>query len=240
MNTALLIARRELISYFRSWMGPVIVSGALLIDGIFFYWIGLGQKLVSAEVLQQFFYNTSGVTMVAALFLSMRVLAEERQTGTLVLLNTSPVKDRDIVLGKFLGAFAVLAATTLLSVYMPAWLFVHGKVAIGHMVVGYLGLLLLGAAVTSIGLLGSALARSQVVAVILGGAVLAVMILLWVVAKASEPPLNEYISALALHHENFRPFMQGILQPANVVYYLLITYAFLFASTKVLEARRWR
>ena len=115
MNTALLIARRELTSYFRSWMGPVIVSGALLIDGIFFYWIGLGQKLVSAEVLQQFFYNTSGVTMVAALFLSMRVLAEERQTGTLVLLNTSPVKDRDIVLGKFLGAFGVLAATTLLS-----------------------------------------------------------------------------------------------------------------------------
>jgi ABC-2 type transport system permease protein len=170
----------------------------------------------------------------------MRLLAEERQTGTLVLLNTSPVSDRDIVLGKFLGAFAVLAVTTLLSVYMPAWLFVHGKVAIGHMVVGYLGLLLLGGAVTAIGLFGSTLARSQVVAVIVGGALLAVMILLWLVAKASEPPLNEYVSRLALHHENFRPFMQGILEPTRVVYYLIVTYAFLFASTKVLEARRWR
>lgn len=240
MSNALLIARRELAAYLRSWLGPAIVSGALLIEGILFYWIGLGQKLLSADVLRQFFYNTSGVTMVAALFLSMRLLAEERQTGTLVLLNTSPVSDRDIVLGKFLGAFAVLAATTLLSVYMPAWLFVHGKVAIGHMVVGYLGLLLLGGAVTSIGLFGSTLARSQVVAVIVGGALLAVMILLWLVAKASEPPLNEYISRLALHHENFRPFMDGILEPTRVVYYLVVTYAFLFASTKVLEARRWR
>jgi ABC-2 type transport system permease protein len=240
VSLALLIAKRELGSYFRSWLGPAIVSGALLIEGILFYWIGLGQKLLSAEVLQQFFYNTSGVTMVAALFLSMRLLAEERQTGTLVLLNTSPVSDRDIVLGKFLGAFAVLAGTILISAYMPAWIFVHGKVAIGHMVVGYLGLLLLGGAVTAIGLFGSALARSQVVAVIVGGALLAVMILLWLVAKASEPPLNQYISALALHHENFRPFMQGILEPAHVVYYLVIIYAFLFASTKVLEARRWR
>jgi ABC-2 type transport system permease protein len=240
VSNALLIARRELSSYLRSWLGPAIVSGALLIEGILFYWIGLGQKLLSAEVLQQFFYNTSGVTMVAALFLSMRLLAEERQTGTLVLLNTSPVSDRDIVIGKFLGAFTVLAVTVLLSVYMPAWLFVHGKVAIGHMVVGYLGLLLLGGSVVAIGLFGSTLARSQVVAVIVGGALLAVMILLWLVAKASEPPLNEYLSRLALHHENFRPFMQGILEPTRVVYYLIVTYAFLFASTKVLEARRWR
>jgi ABC-2 type transport system permease protein len=240
VSNALLIAQRELSSYLRSWLGPVIVSGALLIEGILFYWIGLSQKLLSAEVLQQFFYNTSGVTMVAALFLSMRLLAEERQTGTLVLLNTSPVTDRDIVLGKFLGAFAVLAITVLLSVYMPAWLFLHGKVAVGHMVVGYVGLLLLGGSVVAIGLFGSTLARSQVVAVIVGGALLAVMILLWLVAKASEPPLNEYISRLALHHENFRPFMQGILEPTRVVYYLVVTYAFLFASTKVLEARRWR
>lgn len=240
MSNALLIARRELSAYLRSWLGPAIVSGALLIEGILFYWIGLGEKKLSGEVLTLFFYNTSGVTMAAALLLSMRLLAEERQTGTLVLLNTSPILDRDIVLGKFLSAFVVLAVATLLSVYMPAWLFVHGKVAIGHMVVGYLGLLLLGAAVTSIGLFGSSLARSQVVAGIVGLAILAVLILLWVVAKASEPPLNQYVSRLAIHHENFRPFMQGILEPTRVVYYLVITYGFLFASTKVLEARRWR
>lgn len=241
MSTALLIARREFGSYFRSWMGPVLVAGALLVDGLLFnFYNGLDQKLLSGQVLTQFFYNASGVTMIAAILLTVRSLAEERQTGTLVLLNTSPVPDRDIVLGKFLAAFGVLAIATLLSVYMPAWLFVHGKVAIGHIVVGYLGLLLLGAAITAIGVFGSALAGSQVVAAILSALMAAVFVLLWLLAKASEPPLNKYLSGLAVHHENFRPFMQGILLPSGVVFYVVFTYAFLFASVKVLEARRWR
>jgi len=241
MSTALLIARREFGSYFRSWLGPVLMAAVLLADGILFYWkIGLDQKLLSAQVLIEFFYNSSGPLMIAAIILTIRLLAEERQTGTLILLNTSPVKDRDIVVGKFLAAYGVLALTTLLSVYMPAWIFVHGKVAIGHIVVGYLGLLLLGAAITAVGVFGSALAGSQVVAAILSALMAAVFVLLWLLAKASEPPLNKYLSGLAVHHENFRPFMQGILLPSGVVFYVVFTYAFLFASVKVLEARRWR
>jgi ABC-2 type transport system permease protein len=241
MSTALLIARREFSSYFRSWLGPILIAAVLLADGILFYWkIGLEQKLLSAQVLIEFFYNTSGPTMIAAVILTIRLLAEERQTGTLILLNTSPVKDRDIVIGKFLAAYAVLALTILLSAYMPAWIFVHGKVAIGHVVVGYIGLLLLGAAVTAIGVFGSALATSQVVAAIITTVIALVFVLLWIVAKASEPPLNQYLAALAVHHENFRPFMQGILQPSGVIFYLVFTYAFLFASVKVLEARRWQ
>jgi ABC-2 type transport system permease protein len=241
MSTALLIARREFSSYFRSWIGPALMAGTLLVDGLLFYWLnGLDQKRLSGEVLQQFFYNASGPTMIAAILLTIRVLAEERQTGTLILLNTSPVKDRDIVIGKFLAAYGVLALTTLLSVYMPAWLFVHGKVAVGHIVVGYLGLLLLGAAITAIGVFGSALASSQVVALVVSAVIAAVFVLLWMVAKATEPPLNQYLGALAVHHENFRPFMQGILQPSGVIFYLVFTYAFLFASVKVLEARRWQ
>jgi len=241
MSTALLIARREFSSYFRSWLGPILIAAVLLADGILFYWkIGLDQKLLSAQVLIEFFYNSSGPTMIAAVILTIRLLAEERQTGTLILLNTSPVKDRDIVIGKFLAAYGVLALTILLSAYMPAWIFVHGKVAIGHVVVGYIGLLLLGAAITAIGVFGSALAGSQVVAAIITTVIALVFVLLWIVAKASEPPLNQYLAALAVHHENFRPFMQGILQPSGVIFYLVFTYAFLFASVKVLEARRWQ
>jgi ABC-2 type transport system permease protein len=241
MSVAFLIARREFSSYFRSWIGPVLVAGTLLVDGLLFYWLnGLDQKRLSGEVLQQFFYNASGPTMIAAILLTIRVLAEERQTGTMILLSTSPVKDRDIVIGKFLAAYGVLALTTLLSVYMPAWLFVHGKVAVGHIVVGYAGLLLLGAALTAVGVFGSALASSQVVALVVSAVLAAVFVLLWMVAKATEPPLNQYLGALAVHHENFRPFMQGILQPSGVVFYLVFTYAFLFASVKVLEARRWQ
>ena len=92
MSRALLIARRELYAYLRSPLGSVIVAGALLFDGIYFYWQGLTEKLLSAQVLQQFFYGASGATMVASIVLSMRLLAEERQTGTLTLLNTSPIR----------------------------------------------------------------------------------------------------------------------------------------------------
>lgn len=241
MSTALLIARREFASYFRSWLGPTLMAAALLADGILFYWkIGLDQKLLSAQVLIEFFYLTSGPMMIAAIILTIRLLAEERQTGTMILLSTSPVQDRDIVLGKFLAAYGVLALTTLLSVYMPAWIFVHGKVALGHIVVGYIGLLLLGAAITAIGVFGSALASSQVVAAIISTVIALVFVLLWIVAKASEPPLNQFLAGLAVHHENFRPFMQGILLPSGVIFYLVFTYAFLFASIKVLEARRWQ
>jgi ABC-2 type transport system permease protein len=240
MSPILLIARRELFAYLRSPLGAVVIAGALLIDGVWFYWKGLTEEKLSAEVLHEFLYGASGTTMTAGLFLAMRLLAEERQTGTLVLLNTAPLRDAQIVLGKFLSALGVVSLLTLLTLYMPALIFVNGKVSIGHILVGYLGLVLLGGAATSIGILGSALARSQVVAIIVSAVILAVLLLLWVVARAVDPPLNGFLSALSLHHENFRPFLLGRLELGAVVYYLMVTYFFLFASIKVLEARRWQ
>lgn len=240
MNKALMVARRELLAYVRSPLGAVVVAGALLLDGILFHWQALSQKLLSAEALARFFYNASGVTMVAALVLAMRLIAEERQTGTFTVLNTAPIRDWEIVLGKFLSAFAMLAVLTVLTLYMPALLFVNGKVSVGHIAVGYLGLLLLGSATVAIGLFASSLARSQVVAAIVGAAILAVMILLWMVAQAASPPLNTFLSALAFHHANFRPFQLGRLELQSVAYYLAVTYFFLLAASKILEARRWR
>jgi ABC-2 type transport system permease protein len=240
MNATLLIARREFFAYLRSPLGAAIIAACLLIDGILFYFRGLTPKLLSAEVLQEFVYSTSGTTMIAGLVLSMRLLAEERQTGTLVLLNTAPVKDSQIVLGKFLSAFVVLTILTLLTAYMPALVLVKGNVSVGHVVVGYAGLLLLGSASIAIGLFGSAVARSQIVAAIVGASILVPLILLWAVAKAVDPPINRFASALALHHENFRLFMLGRLDFGAVAYYVVITYFFLLAATKVLEARRWR
>lgn len=240
MSTSLLIARREAYAYLRSPLGAAIIAGVLLIDGLYFYWSGLTRKLLSAEVLQEFFYGASGTTMIAAIILSMRLLSEERQTGTFTLLNTAPVRDAEIVMGKFLAAFVVLVIMTALTAYMPLLIGVNGKVSLGHVLVGYFGLILLGSAATAIGLFASALARSQVVAAIIGAALLGVLILQWMVAKAVDPPLNEFMSGLALHHENFRPFMQGVLELETVVYYVIVTYFFLLAATKVLEARRWR
>ena len=240
MSAVLLIARREVYAYLRSPLGFSIIAAALLIEGLWFHLNALTRPLLSAEVLQEFFNGASGVTMVAAIVLSMRLLAEERQAGSITLLNTAPVRDLEIVLGKFLSAFLVIALLTALSVYMPLLILVNGKVSLGHVAVGYAGLLLLGGAVTAIGLFASALARSQVIAAIVGAAVLVVLLLLWLAARAVEPPLNTFLARLALHHENFRPFMQGVLELRSVVFYLAVTYFFLLAATKTLEARRWR
>jgi ABC-2 type transport system permease protein len=240
VSAVLLIARRELYAYLRSPLGAAIIAAALVVDGLLFHLRALSKPMLSAEVLTEFFYSTSAATMVAGIVLSMRLLAEERQTGTFTLLSTSPVRDAEIVAGKFLSAFGMLALLTLLTLYMPLWVLVNGKVSWGQLFVGYLGLLLLGAACISIGLFASALARSQVVAAILGAGILAVFLLLWMVANVVEAPLNGVLSRLALHHENYRPFMQGILDLRGVVYYLVFSFFFLLAATKTLEARRWR
>lgn len=240
VTRTLMLLRRELFATFRSPLGAVVMAGALLAEGIFFYYSALTEKLLSAEVLERFFYDASGVTMIAAVVLGMRLLAEERQTGTMTLLNTAPIRDHEIVLGKFLAAFLVILLTTVLSLYMPLLIFVHGKVSVGHILVGTLGLLLLGAATTSIGLFASALSRSQVVAALLGAVMTGGLLLFWILAKAVDPPLNELFGALALHHENFRPFMAGTLNLGSTAYYLAVTYFFLLAATKTLEARRWR
>jgi ABC-2 type transport system permease protein len=240
MTKVLLLARRELHAYARSPLGAAILAGALLVNGIFFYWNGLTKKLLSAEVLSEFFYSTSGVTMAAALILAMRLIAEERQTATFTLLSTAPISEWEIILGKFLSAFGMLLLLTLLTLYMPLLIFVNGKVSVGHIGVGYVGLLLLGAASIAIGLFASAVARSQVVAVILGAAILAPLLTLWMIARAVDPPINRFLNALAFHHENYRPFMRGVLELQGVAYYMIVTYFFLLASTKILEARRWR
>ncbi len=239
MRQAWLIARRELGAYARSPLGSVIIAVSLLVNGILFYSQALSEQLLSGEALQRYFYNASGVTMIASLLLSFRLVAEERQTKTFTLLKTSPITDRDIVLGKFISAFVMVTLLTLLSVYMPALLFVNGKVSIGHIAVGYLGLLLVGSASTAVGLFASALTRYQVLAAIAGAVVLGVLLILWMVAKVADPPVSDFVSAMSFHHINFQSFQVGVLELQGVAYYLVVTYFFLLAAIKVLEARRW-
>lgn len=240
MSRIWLIARREMFAYMRSPLGSAITAAALLVDGIWFYWFGLSQRLVSAEVLAQFIYVCSGTTAIAGLLLSMRLLAEERQTGTITLLNTAPLRDTDIVLGKFLSAVAVILVMTALTAYMPALIFVNGKVSLGHIAVGYLGIILIGCATTAIGIFGSALAKSQIIAIIISAAIVAPLYLLWMIARTVDPPLNSFLADLAIHHENFRPFMLGTLRLQSVAYYVAVSFFFLLAAVKTLEARRWR
>jgi len=241
MRIVWLVMKRELGAYFRSYMGYVILAVILLVDGILFnaYALGGGAKF-SAEVLRNFFYFSSGTTMIAGIFLTMRLLAEEKQMGTMVLYTTSPVKDAHLVLGKFLSAFLFLCLLTLLTLYMPLLIFVNGKVSAGHIVGGYVGLLCLGAASLSVGLFGSALARSQIVAAIVGAGILVSLLLFWLLANITDAPLSGIFGYLALHNKHFLPFMKGSVSTRDIVYYLSVTYFFLLLSTRVIEARRWR
>lgn len=241
MSATLLIARRELGAYLRSMTGYVIAALVLVVDGLLFqaFVMGSGDKL-SSQVLSSFFEISGGVTMISSVFISMRLLAEERQTGTLVLLTSSPVHDWEIVLGKFLSGLAFLAMITLATVYMPALIFVHGKVSFGHMAAGYIGLLLLGSAALAIGTFGSALARTQVLAAIISGCLVTALVICWLLGRATERPFSEIFATLALWQRHFPPFMAGQIHLRDVVFFLALTYFALFAATRVLEARRWR
>ena len=241
MNATFLIARRELAAYFRTMTGYVIAALFLLLDGLLFqgFVMGNGEKL-SAEVLSNFFYISSGITMGASIFISMRLVAEERQTGTLVLLTSSPVHDWEIVFGKFLSAFLFLAATTLASIYIPALIFVNGKVSFGHMAAGYLGVLLLGSACVALGTFGSTIARTQVLAAIFSGLLIVALIICWLLAKVTEHPFNDVFVSMALWGKHFPPFQSGSIHLRDVVYYLMVTYVALFGATRVMESRRWK
>jgi ABC-2 type transport system permease protein len=240
MNNVLLIARRELGAYLRTMSGYVIIAVMLFIDGLLFNAFavtGAGKK--SSEIVADFFMLTSGITMIGAVFLSMRLIAEERQTGTIALLNSSPVKDVEIVLGKFLSSLAFLCLFFVGTAFMPALVAVYGKISLGHIFAGYLGLLLVGATSLSIGTFGSALSRSQVVAAVLSGVMCLALTTFWLLTKVTDRPLTEVVNGLAWWN-HFDPFRQGLIHVKHLVYFGLITFVALFAATRVLEARRWR
>ena len=215
MSPIFLLARRELGGYLRTMTGWIIAASLLLIDGLLFNAFALEGARRSTEVLTRFFYFASGPTMVAAIFLAMRLLAEERQLGTLALLYASPVRDRDIVLGKFLGALAFLSGLTLATVYMPLLILVHGHISVGHLLAGYLGLLLLGAASLGLGTLGSSLARNQIIAAIIGAALLVSLLVAWLLAPVTEPPFSALFAAIALHNAHFPAVPVGPGAPAR-------------------------
>jgi len=127
-----------------------------------------------------------------------------------------------------------------LTIFMPLLIRVNGKVSMGQLAAGYLGLLLLGSAAMAIGTLGSALARTQVLAAIFSGCMVTTMVLLWSLVHVTERPFNDLFAALALHNKHFQPFAQGTIHLRDVVYYLMATLVSLFAAVRVMEARRWR
>jgi ABC-2 type transport system permease protein len=237
----MLLARRELGALLNTPWGWVILAFVLLIDGLLFNVFAMGgREKYSADVLSEFFYFSSGTTMIAGILLTMRLIAEERQTGTIVILETAPISEAGVVLGKFLGAWTFLAFITLLTAYMPALIFVHGKVSVAQILTGYLGLLSLGAATVAIGTFASALAKNQLLAAVLGGGMLVLLLLGWMLGQVTEPPVSEIFSYSALWDRHFQPFKDGRINTEGLVFFMSITWGALLLATRAMQARRWR
>jgi ABC-2 type transport system permease protein len=241
MRAIRIIYRRELGTYLRSPFGWVIAAILLLIDGILFQGFAMTGEQLSAMVLERYFYYASAIPLFGGVLLSFRLLSEERQNHSMVLLNTSPVRDSDIVLGKFFAALTFLAILLLLSIYMPIMIKINGKVTTAQLLVGYFGLLLLGAATLSIGLLGSALTRQQLIAAVAASAMVALLCFIHLLSSKVDPPLKDVIEQVDLWWVHYQyGFMKGVLNLKDVVYYVATTYFFLLLSIKTLEAKRWQ
>lgn len=236
-----LIVRRELGSYFRSIRGYVIAALILLVDGLLFNVFAVGSSArYSTDVLSDFFYVSSGVVMIASVFIAMRLVAEERQSGSLPLLTTSSLTDGEIIFAKFLSAYFFLLILTAATIYLPLFIFVNGKISLGHIFAGYLGLALIGAATTAIGTFGSAISNSQIVAAVISAVIIVFMLAQWMLARLVEGPLGDIIGYLSLHDKHFRPFMQGSVSLKDILFYLCATAFFLLLARNSLEGRRWK
>jgi len=241
MRAISIIYRRELGAYLRSPYGWVIASIVLLIVGLLFQGYAMSGEMLSAYVLERYFYVASGIPLFGGVLLSFRLLSEERQNHSMVLLNTSPVRDSEIVIGKFLAALTFLAIMLVLSVYLPILIKVNGKITWSQVLIGYVGMMLVGGATLAIGLFASAMTRQQLIAAVVAAAMVLVMCFIHLLANKVDPPLKEVIEQIDLWWMHYQyGFMKGVLNLKDVVYYLATTYFFLLLSIKTLEGKRWQ
>ncbi len=252
MRNILAIADKELRSYFSSPIAYIIIGFFLLPFGVFFYlYLAAfvkqsmqqaqfgGPVNINQNVIRYVLQNASVIILFIMPMITMRTYSEEKRSGTIELLLTSPVTDVEIIVGKFLGALGLYVA--LLAVTLPHMgiLFVYGSPEWRPLVAGYLGLLLMGGAFVSLGLLISSTTNNQIVA---GIVTFVVFLLLWIVgwfADTAGPAIGPITSWLSIT-EHFDDFSKGIIDTKHVLYYLtLITFG-LFLTAKSVDTERWR
>jgi gliding motility-associated transport system permease protein len=246
------IADKELRSYFASPIAYIIIGFFALPFGVFFYlyleaflrqsmqMAQFGGNLnVNQQVIWLVLQNASVIILFVMPMITMRTYAEEKRSGTIELLLTSPVTDFQIIVGKFLGALGLYIAMLLVTLLYVAILFVYGHPEWRPLVAAYLGLLLMGGAFLSLGLFISSTTDNQIVAGIIS---FVVFLLLWIVgwfAESAGPTVGPITSWLSIT-EHFEDFSKGVIDTKHVLYYLsLITFG-LFLTAKSVDSERWR
>ena len=252
VRNILAIADKELRSYFASPIAYILIGFFLLPFGAFFYLYLTafvkqslqqaqfgGAMNINQSVIRYVLQNASVIILFIMPMITMRTYSEEKRSGTIELLLTSPVTDVEIILGKFFGALGLYAAMLSVTLIYIGILFVYGNPEWRPVVAAYLGLLLMGGTFVSLGLLISSTTSNQIVA---GVVTFVVFLLLWIIgwfADTAGPTIGPITSWLSIT-EHFDDFSKGIIDTKHVLYYLsLITFG-LFLTAKSVDTERWR
>ena len=253
LTKVLAIARRELGSFFVSPIGWAITPIVILVTSFFGYVVPvIGNQAANLDGV--FSIITFLMTLLIVPLVTMRVVAEERRQGTLEMLLTSPVRDWELVAGKWLGVLAFLGAmfsftlvyVVLFLVYLPK-VTLHpfgiavtvGNLDFGLLLSAYLGLFALAASFAAVGVLLSSLTQNQIVAGFLTFGALIFIYYCGIATQVLTPPYSDFFQYLG-GANRYAGFSQGQIALKDVVYFLSLTFGSLFLATRVLESRKWR
>jgi gliding motility-associated transport system permease protein len=255
MRNIMAIAQKELRSYFASPIAYITIGFFALLYGWFYvtllnYFVRQSMQMgqfgggpQSININQVMIRNLTENLLILVLFLmpmvTMRTYAEEKRSGTIELLLTSPLTDFEIIFGKFLGALALWGAMLAVSIIHLAILFVYGNPEWKPILTAYVGLLLFGACFISVGLFISSLTKNQIVA---GMATFAVFLFLWVInwiGSFSGPTVSDLTNYLSIV-DHFDDFGKGVIDTTHLIYYFSVIIFGLFLTAKSVETERWR
>lgn len=236
IRNILAVAEKEVRSYFVSPVAWVVTAMFIAMWGFLFAIILAGSREAN---LRPVLNNFSVTFLLAAPLLTMRLIAEEARTGTLELLLTQPLREIELVLGKYLGSVVFLLFMLAMTMYFPALLEMLGNPDEGPMVGGYLGVLLQGMAFLAIGLMASALTQNQIVA---AAVTFVTLLLLWLsdaLSRQFAGPVGQLASYVSIT-KRFEDMPRGVVDTKDVIFFLSLTAACLFITTQIIAARRWR
>jgi ABC-2 type transport system permease protein len=235
LSNILPIYRRELRSYFNSPIAYVVIVVFLAILGWFFT---SNLFLMNIATMRVVFELVPLIFLFFVPAVTMRLLAEEKKSGTLELLTTKPVRDVEIVVAKFLAAWTLLAAALAPTLIYLITIMALGRIDIGPVVTGYLGLLLMGGVYIAIGILASSMTENQIVAFILSFLMVFVLFILDKVLIYVPEAFASTLEFLAIDY-HFSNIARGVIDSRNIIYFGSLLGFSLFLATVSLERRKW-
>jgi ABC-2 type transport system permease protein len=235
MHNILPIYRREIRSYFNSPVAYVVIVVFLAIVGWFF---SANVFLMNVASLRIVFDIVPLVFLFFVPAITMRLLAEEKKAGTLELLTTRPVRDVEIVLGKFLAAWTLVAAALLPTLLYLVTLLALGSPDLGPIVTAYLGLLLMGGAYVAIGLFASGLTENQIVAFIISFLIVFTLFLMDKVLMYVPEVFASPMEFLSIDY-HFSNIARGVIDTRDLIYFGSLLGLGLYLATVTLERRKW-